>query len=169
MTRPTQVTTLAELQALSTGIPKYFPNFAFLVASQMLSTAEMMTIVNVVLGSATALVTAKSAVHTAAVADQKVEAQYGNIIKELRQVIGVAFSNAPATLAELGMTPRKVRAPLTTAAKAAAEAKAKATRTARGTTGKKKKAAITGGVTGVTITPIGPAAPAAAPGTTPHP
>jgi hypothetical protein len=154
--------TLAEYQALATAIPKYFPNFAFLIASQTLTTAEVMTMVNTVLASATAITNAKSAVHTAVVAGEAVQAQYAATIKELREIIGVAYSNAPATLGEFAIAPRKARVPLTAAAKVAADAKAKATRAARGTTGKKKKAQITGGVTGVTIIPTTAAAPATA-------
>lgn len=175
--KPTKAEEMQQLQALVTGIPKYFPNFAFLVASQTLTTAEVMTMLNIVLTSVTAVHTARSAVTTAVIADDKVQAQYADVLKEVRQIIGVAYSNAPAILAELGMTPRKARAPLSVQAKAAADAKSKATRAARGTKGKKQKAAITGGVTGVAITPTTPAAPAttapaaappAANGTTPH-
>jgi hypothetical protein len=60
----------------------------------------------------------------------------------------------------------KARQPLPTEKRAAATAKLRATRTARGTTSKKQKLAVKGDVTGVTVTPIttpAPASPPAAP------
>jgi hypothetical protein len=64
------------------------------------------------------------------------------------------FSNAPATLQGFGLSPRKPPTPLSAAARVAANEKAKATREARGTKGSVQKAAITGNVSGVTITPV---------------
>ena len=71
------------------------------------------------------------------------------------------FSNSPSVLADFGLKPKKARAPLTVAQKAAAKAKRDATRKARGTKGKKQKLEVVGDVTGVTITPV--TAPAALP------
>ena len=68
--------------------------------------------------------------------------------------VQTAFGNSPDILADFGLQPKKVRAPLTVAQKAAAAAKRKATREARGTKGPKAKLAVTGNVTGVTMTPI---------------
>jgi hypothetical protein len=153
MTRPTKAITIAEFQALLTAVPKYFPNFGFLLGSQTYTTAQIMTAVTAVTTSATTAAAAKAASHDAVLADEKVQAQYAPVIKELRQYIGVAYSNSSSILAEFGLTPPKVRAPLSATARAAAEAKAAATRLARGTAGKKQKALITGNVSGVTITP----------------
>ena len=155
--------TVAELQALATEIPNYFPNFKFLIAGQTCTTAQVMTTVEAMLSAANAVVTARKSVSDARVAEQTAKTQYGPFITELRQFIAIAFSSAPSTLAEFLITPKKARTPLTASQRAAAEAKARATRTARGTRGKKQKAAITGNVTGVTITPVtGPTAVASA-------
>jgi hypothetical protein len=165
MTATIKKLTLSEYQALQTSIPKFLPNFGFLIASQTLTTAQIMTMINVVVNSATVVANAVSAVKTARIADAAVQSQYAETIRELREIIGVAFSNVPATLTQFAIAPKKVRAPLTAAAKVAANAKAAATRIARGTESKKKKAAISGGVTGVTIT----ANTTATPATTPNP
>ena len=82
------------------------------------------------------------------------------------------FGNSPDVLADFGLLPKKARTPMTPVQKAAAAAKAKATRAARGTTGKRKKLAIKGDVTGILVTPVTanpPPAPTApsAPGTPP--
>ena len=57
-------------------------------------------------------------------------------------------------LADFGLAPRKEPAPKTTEEKAAAAAKAKATRQARGTTSKKQKLTVKGNVTGIIVTPV---------------
>ncbi|HEY6462011.1 MAG TPA: hypothetical protein VIY73_17715 [Polyangiaceae bacterium] len=78
------------------------------------------------------------------------------------QFVQATFAKSPDILADFGLKPRKARAPLTVEQQAAAAAKRKATRAARGTKGAKQKAGITGAVTGVTITPVTAAQPAAA-------
>jgi hypothetical protein len=71
------------------------------------------------------------------------------------------FGNSPDVLADFGLAPRKAKTPLTAEQKTAAAAKRKATRAARGTTGKKAKLAVKGNVTGVVVTPV--TTPAASP------
>jgi hypothetical protein len=68
--------------------------------------------------------------------------------------VRATFGNAPDTLADFGLVPRKAPTPLTAAEEAAKVAKAEATRKARGTIGKTKKLAITGNVSGVVVTPV---------------
>jgi len=70
-----------------------------------------------------------------------------------------SFGNQPDVLADFGLEPEKTATPLTVEQKAAAQGKAKATREARGTVGKKAKLKITGNVTGVLVTPVTTAAP----------
>jgi hypothetical protein len=71
----------------------------------------------------------------------------------MRDNIATMFSNNTTTLAAFNLTPKKPRQPLSVEARAAATAKARATRIARGTESK-KKAEVSGNVTGVTITPV---------------
>jgi len=72
------------------------------------------------------------------------------------------FGNQPDVLADFGLPPKKARTPLTVEQKAAAAAKRKATRAARGTKGKKERLSVKGNVTGVVVTPVtaGPSEPA---------
>ena len=82
------------------------------------------------------------------------------------------FSNSPQTLSAFAIAPRKTPKPLTVQARAAATLKAAATRVARGTESKKKKALISGNVTGATLVPITTpvtSAPAATPAVAPTP
>jgi hypothetical protein len=64
------------------------------------------------------------------------------------------FGKSPETLAAFGLKPKKAPKPLTADQLAAKAAKAKATRKARGTVGKKKKLAIQGDVAGLVNAPI---------------
>jgi hypothetical protein len=80
-------------------------------------------------------------------------------------LIRIMFANDTTSLADFGLTPRKQRAPKTAQQKAAAAAKAKATRQARGTKGPKAKKAIHGNVTtNLVVTPM-TTSPAQAPTT----
>jgi hypothetical protein len=78
------------------------------------------------------------------------------------QFVKTTFSNSPDVLADFGLKAKKARTPLTVEQKVAAAAKNAATRSARGTKGAKQKLAITGGVTGVVVTPVTAAKPVAA-------
>ena len=68
--------------------------------------------------------------------------------------VQAAFGNSPDILADFGLAPKKVAVPLTAVQKAAAAAKRKATREARGTMGKKARLAVKGNVTGIVVTPV---------------
>lgn len=74
------------------------------------------------------------------------------------------FGSDPEALADFGLKPPKARTPLTAEQKAAAAAKRKATREARGTKGPKAKKDIHGNVTAkLVVTPADPSTPAAPP------
>jgi hypothetical protein len=75
------------------------------------------------------------------------------ILRAYRRFLVVTYGNATQTLADYGLSPAKARAPQSSEQKAAAAAKVRATRKARGTTSKKQKAAIKGTVTAPAVTP----------------
>jgi hypothetical protein len=164
MGKKTAQLSVAEYEALIKGLQTYFTTSSMTVASQTYTGPEAVTFLQSLLTPSAAVSASKAAWHQAVLANAAAESQNGAIAREMRDAIALAYSNAPATLAVFGLTPRKKPTPLTTAARAAAAAKAKATREARGTKGSKQKAAITGNVSGVTITPVLiPSAPATAP------
>jgi hypothetical protein len=82
------------------------------------------------------------------------EAKMQPVIRAYQSYLVSLLGNAPSTLAEYGLAPRKVRAPLTVEQQAAAAAKRKATRKARNTMGSVQKKAVTGDVASVVITPV---------------
>jgi hypothetical protein len=146
--------TLAEYQALVTGIPKVAPNATFGVAGQTLTSAQGVAFISNILTAVAATARAKTSWKDAKMAEYALVAQNGPTVRGIRSNRATLFVNNTTALAELMITPRKPYKPLSAEARAAANAKAKATRAARGTKGSVQKAAITGDVTGVTITPV---------------
>ncbi len=156
--------TLARLQALVTGLQKELPNGSFTLMSTVFTTATLLPILQGLIAALTALNAAQSAAKAALVDLAAEDAKASPIIRALERTLTTMYTNSPDTLALFELAPPKARAPLSAAQRAAAVAKAKATREARGTKGAKQKALVTGNVTGVTITPITapvPAPPAA--------
>jgi len=151
---------LARLQALVTGLQKELPNGSFTLMSTVFTTAALLPILQGLIAALTAVNTAQKSAEAALVDLAAEDAKAGPIIRALERTLTTMFTNSPDTLALFDLEPPKARAPLSAAQRAAAVAKAKATREARGTKGAKQKALVTGNVTGVTITPI--TAPAAA-------
>ena len=157
--------TLSQYRALVAGIPMYCPTAVFTVAGQTFTAPQAVSYISTVLNAVAATASAKGAWKDAIIAEEKMMAQEGATVKAIRANIATMFSNQLNTLTAFEITPKKAYVPLSAAKRAAATAKAKATRIARGTTSKKQKALVTGNVTGVTITPTvaGSKAPTSAP------
>ncbi len=155
----TQAETLAQLQGLILGLQTQLPGEKFTLVSTVFTTAALVTALQGTVTALTAVTAAHAALKVTLAAWDAEEATMGPVILALRRTLQSMYANAPDTLVVYGLEPHKVPAPRTAAQKAATAAKALATREARGTTSKKKKSAITGNVTGLTITPItGPTA-----------
>jgi hypothetical protein len=150
----TQAATLAQLQALITGLLKQLPSGSFTLLSTVYTTATLVTALQGTLAALTAVTTAHAALKVTLAAWDAEEAKMGPVILALRRILQSMYADAPDTLAVFGLEARKVPAPRTLAQKAASAAKAAATRTARGTASKKAKSVISGNVTGVKIVPI---------------
>jgi hypothetical protein len=128
---------------------------------------------------ATSLVQTLQSLNNAIVASDAAKAKWNDALKitqdehaKVDPIIGSYQSylvsllgNAPSTLADYGLAPRKVRTPLTSEEKAAAAAKGAATRVARHTMGTVQKKGVKGNVTGVVVTPVAASSPAASPAT----
>jgi hypothetical protein len=164
MSRKLKTLTQAEYQALSIGLPKYCPTAVFTIAGQSYTTPQVVALITSLLNVTVAVAPAKAAYAEARSAILAAEATDGMTVKGVREVVALMFENASTTLADFAIVPRKLPKPLSTAARAAATAKADATRKARGTSSKKQKALISGNVTGVNIIPVtSPSAAQAAP------
>jgi hypothetical protein len=160
-TSKSKAAALAQVQALIAGTQKHFPTGSFTIGNTTYTSASLVQTLQGLADTMAALNAAQTGAKDALVAKEGAVAKVGPVVQAYRRLVLAAFANATQTLADFGITAPKARVPLTVEEKAAAAAKAKATRAARGTTSKKQKLAITGNVTGVSVTPI--TAPTAVP------
>jgi hypothetical protein len=158
---------LARVQALIAGTKLHLPNGSFTLGGSALTTATLLPLLTGLVDAMTALSVEQARVKDVLAAERAMLAKVEPIIRDLRRLVLATFPGATQTLADFGLTPPKARTPLTVEKQAAAKAKAKATREARGTVGRVKRLAIRGNVTGVELTPV--TSPAAAPPAQPAP
>jgi hypothetical protein len=152
---------LAHVQALISGAEKHLPNGSFNVGGTLVTTASLVQVFQTLADAIVAVNAAHVALKDAVAALSATNAKVGPVMRPFRRIVQGMFAGATQTLADFGLEPPKARKPRTAEQLAAAAAKAKATRIARGTASKKQKLAVKGNVTGVDIHPIAqPAAPA---------
>src|SRR5258708_11042079 len=148
-------------QKLADGLAKHRQALAALMIGGASHTVdEILAILQARLAAAVAAKSTRATWQTAVKADRDERAKTKTFVSGLRQALLVAFAGSIDALADFGLSPRKQRV-LTPEKKAAAAAKAKATRIARHTIGPKKKLAIKGTVPTAT-SPAEASAPAPA-------
>jgi hypothetical protein len=161
--KPSKAAALASLRSIIAGTQKHTPNGSLTFGN---ATYAATTLVQTLQSPLDAM-----AAHDAAVAQAKdlllalrdSTAKVGPVYRAYKRYLVATYGDATLTLADYGLKPLKAKGPLTVEQKAAAAAQAKATRAARGTKGKKQKAAIKGTVTKpATTVATPPAAPAPA-------
>ncbi|HEX3344391.1 MAG TPA: hypothetical protein VHS09_07445 [Polyangiaceae bacterium] len=153
------------------------------LASVAYTPAQITTALGTLVALYAAVDAAKAAVKAKLTVEQAQAPTLLSLMAALVSYVKLTFSESPDVLADFGLPPKTVKAPLTTEQKAVAIAKRKATREARGTTSTKAKSAVKGNVVDVVLTPVtagppvvgtsaAPSAPAVAAaatgGTTPH-
>ena len=154
---------MARAAQLAAGMKLHFANPSTLkFASADHTVADILVGLQALIDLHTAVETAKSAVKAKLVAVKGNAPPLRKLMAALVRFLKLTFSESPDVLADFGLVPDKVKAPLTTEQQAVALAKRKATRTARGTTGSKAKKAVKGDVIGIVVTPV-TAAPVASP------
>ena len=159
--KPSKAAALAGVQAMIAGIQKHFPNGSLTIGSATFATASLVETLQGLVDSMTKQNAAEQAAKDALTALRAEKARVNPVVQGLRALILATYGDATQTLADFGLVPRKARTPLTVEQKAARQAKAQATRKARGTTGPKAKLAIKGTV--AATTPVAPAPPAPKP------
>jgi hypothetical protein len=148
---------------LLVGIQKHLANGQLTFAGGTFTTAQIESQLQLLI-ALRAAVNAARAVTTAKVAAETAQAPaLLAFMRALVECIRVQFGTQADVLADFGVPPKKARTPLTVEQKAAAAAKRKATRAARGTKGPKARLEIKGAVTGVVVTPIVAGAPVVQP------
>jgi hypothetical protein len=158
--RPNKATALARVQALIAGTEMHFPNGSFTLGNAAYTTATLISALKRLESAIVVLNVAHAGVKDAGTALRDIDTKVAPLIRDYKRFVFATFSTATQTLADFGLPPPKARKPMTVQTRAVATAKMRATRTAPGTTSKKKKLAVKGDVTGVTVTPITHAAAA---------
>ena len=148
-------------QKLIDGLTKHASTIASLViGGTSYPTTAIIANLQARLATANAALSTRATWQSAVKADIDERAKTKTFVSGLRQALLVAFAGSIDALADFGLKPRKQRAPRTPQQKAAATAKAKATRAARHTMGTVQKAAIKGTVSPTAPATAAPTAPA---------
>ncbi len=151
-------------QALIAGLAKHSSTVPSLViGGTSFTTAAIIGLLQARLATGSAVLTTRASWESAVQTDRDERTKTQQFVSGVRQAVQVAFAGSIDQLADFGLKPRKVTT-RTPDEKAAAVAKAKATRAARHTMGPKQKAAIKG-----TVPATAPATPPAAPAPTATP
>jgi hypothetical protein len=162
---------VSRAKQLIAGANKHFPN-----GNDTLAFGGESTTVSAFVAKVQTFVDLRDAVNAAkAAAKAKLEeerAQSAALLVALAAFaafVRARFGNAPDVLADFGLSPRKVRAPMTAESKAVAVVKRGATRTARHTMGSRQKKGVKGKVTATLVvtpeaaSPPTPTPPSASP------
>jgi hypothetical protein len=150
-------------QKLIDGLNKHGSGIpSLMIGGTSHTTAAIVAVLQERIDSAKTAVAGRASWQTMVKADRDERAKTKAFVSGLRQALQVAFAGSIDTLADFGLKPRKARAPRTPEQKAAAAAKAKATRAARHTMGSKQKAKVKGAAPQA-VPPPAPS-PTAAPG-----
>jgi hypothetical protein len=121
-------------------------------------TAAIIAVLQARIASGNAVPATRATWQSTVQADRDERTKTQTFVSGLRQALQLAFAGSIDLLADFGLKPRKQPAPRTPDEKAAAVAKAKATRAARHTMGSTQKAKVKG-----TVSPTASATPPAAP------
>jgi hypothetical protein len=165
----------AQLEALVQNLTTSAPKTSFIVAEKTYPASQIVKLAESVLTARSNGAAAKGKWVDARNQAAQVEASNIPIVSAVRVMLVPMLSSNTSAMNDLAVAPRKKPTPLTPQDRLAATAKNRATRVARGTTGKKQKANVKGNVTGVVVTPVtsqgttpvAPPASATTPTTTP--
>ncbi len=154
-------TLLISLIDLIAGINKHYATGSLTLASKTYTGPELVAVLQPLADLLSASAASRAAWLKDVHDEEQAFAQAHELLVSLNQALYASYGNAADTLADFGLPPRTRRAP-SAAVKAAAAAKARATREARGELGKRQRVKI---VAEAGNTPAAaPAAPEAASG-----
>jgi hypothetical protein len=145
---------LAFVQALIAGTKLHLPNGQFTLGGTAFTSTTLLQFLQGLVDALSAAIAEQARATDVLAASRAMEAKVAPVIRDFRRLVLATFPGATQTLADFGLTPPKAPTPRTTETNAAAKAKAKATREARGTVGSRKRLAVKGNVTGVLVTSV---------------
>lgn len=164
-TNTSKTKTVTRLRALIQGTQKHSPNGNLTFGGATYAATALVQLLQKLIDAFAAVDAAKASSKVALTAQTGARTEVQPVALAYEQYLRALYGNAPDTLLDYGIAPRKKAAPLTTEQLAARKAKAEATREARGTKGPKAKKAIKGTVPEAATSPV-PVAPQAAPAKT---
>jgi hypothetical protein len=148
-------------QKLIDGLKKHSQTLpSLMIAGSSHPTAAIIAVLQTRIDARNASVLSRATWQTDVKADHDERVKTQAFVSGLRQSLQVAFAGSIDGLADFGLKPRKSRTPRTPEEKAAATAKAKATRALRHTMGSKQKAKVKAAAP--QAAPATPASPAVA-------
>jgi hypothetical protein len=150
----TKATLQQRVSSLISGAQKHYPTGTLMFGGASYDAATLIQTLQGLSNAIAASDVAKAKWKDALKSEQDENAKVGPIVRAFQSFLVSSFGNTPSTLADFGLTPRKVRAPATAEEMAAAVAKRQATRTARNTMGSVQRKKVKGNVTSVVVTPI---------------
>ncbi len=142
MSRITKVTVSESVRGLIAGTQKHPPNGQLTLGGQPFTTQALVQVLQDMGNALSAVDTSKASWKDALKNLADVKAKVDPTIGAYRSWVLATYGNAPATLADFGLTPPKARTPMTVEQKAAAGAKREATRAARHIMGPKQRKLI---------------------------
>jgi len=165
MTATNKTTQMAGELKLIAGVEKHLSKVTIHIGGKAFTTKEIVNVLQARIDATNASSEARAAWHAKVSEEQAQHAATKQVVDGLRQVLLVMFGSAIGTLNDFGLAPRTRREPDALTKFKRAE-KAKATRAARHTMGKRQKLSIEGEVP-ETSPPTTAAAPATAPAPVP--
>jgi hypothetical protein len=136
------------------GTEQHFPSGSIRFGNETYTATTLNQRLQKLVDATNGLLAAQNAARDAMAAMRAVDAQEGPLVQAYRRFLHATFATAAQSLADFGLEPMRVATPLTSEQKLVAVARAKATRKARGTKGRKQRLAIKGNVTGVAVVPV---------------
>ena len=159
----TKATLEQRIRGLIAGTQKHPPTGSLTVGGGTFTATTLVQLLQSLADALGAVDSAKASWKDALKNAADVKAKVGPVVQAYRSWVVATYGNAPSMLADYDVTPRKVPAPLTAEQKVAKAAKAKATRTARNTLGKKQKKSVKGTVPAAVPVTSSTASPPAVP------
>ncbi|MGA2447557.1 MAG: hypothetical protein ABTD50_02645 [Polyangiaceae bacterium] len=153
MNKPNKTTTLARDTQVIVGIQKHLQSTASLpLVGSTYAPADLVKLIQSRIDATGQADTTKATWHSTVATNEALNAKLMPVLRALRQYVINVYGATSPVLADFGFAPPKA-ATRTPEEKAAAVAKALATREARHTMGKVQKKTVKGNVTGIVVTP----------------
>jgi len=154
MVTPARDTVLQQLSKLADGLEAHMAETPLMIAGVRYTGTSLAATVRTVQAAVQRVADAEAELANAVRDSRRTQASNSKLILGAQGLLRSRFLNDSVTLAEFGLEPARVPAPMSNETKLVRAAKARSTREKRGTMSKKKRLTIKRDVRGVTINPV---------------